>query len=73
MQRVSEAFIGNTEAAEILGVKPPNARKMLVRWGVPGQKVEQGARWVHIYPRLEVLAVQKKRENGKRKSRNNGN
>lgn len=69
MQRVSEAFVGNTEAAEILDVRPANVRKMLVRYGVNGTQVDQGQRKVHIYPRSEVERVQKERQERTRKRR----
>ena len=69
MQRVNEAFIGTTEAAEILNVKKSNVRNMLVRYGVTGSLVSQGKRKVHIYPRNEVEQVQKMRLTRKRKRR----
>lgn len=62
MQRVSKAFVGNTEAAEILGVRPANVRKMLVRHGVVGQKVVQETRPVHLYQRSDVERVQRERQ-----------
>ncbi len=69
MRRVSDAFIGNTEAAEILDIRPANVRKMLVRYGVPGQQVTQGTRKVFIYPREEIERVQKIRLQRQRKQR----
>ena len=72
MRRAGEAFIGNTEAAELLGVKPQNVRKMLVRYGVDSWEVMNESRKVHLYHRGQVENVQKLRLKNKRKRRDNG-
>jgi hypothetical protein len=66
-QGINESLIGNTEAAEILGVRTSNVRKMLVRYGVEGQLIYRGSRPVHVYPRIEVERVQELRKTRKRK------
>ncbi len=68
-RRVSDAFVGNTEASELLGVLPSNTRKTLSRYGVEGQIVLQGKREVHIYHRDEVERVARELDKSRRSKR----
>ena len=56
MQRISEALIGATEAAEVLAVSVSNVGKLLARNGIDAQTVYLGPnkRRVKAYLRTEV-------------------
>ena len=62
-RRVTEAFIGNEEASELLGVQPSNVVKMLERAGLEPQELRQGPtrKRVRVWDRAEVEALRDRR------------
>lgn len=68
-RRVTEAFVGNEEAREMLGFPPgqrSNVAKTLDRHGVPSQTLTVGRRVMKVYLRDDVERVARVREEKRR-------
>jgi hypothetical protein len=68
-RRITETFVGTTEAGEMLGIPAPNVWKTLKARGVPHQMLTVGRREMKVFLRDDVERVRRERAKETRETR----